>query len=156
MLLAGWLVSRLGLRGLFAAGVLVYAACIASWVVIMTPGLIVATRVVSGFAFSAIWISSVLTMQRLLPPRLQGTGQGLYQTTAFGLAAVVANVVGGLVVGAIGTSPFFALATVATAAAVVPAWLALPGRREPPPRWEDDDLGTPTASTAVAPADATG
>jgi len=139
MLLAGWLVSRLGLRGMFLLSSLVYAACIATWVMLTSPQLIVATRLVTGFAFASIWVSSVLTMQRLLPSRLQGTGQGLYQTTAFGLAAVLANVTGGLIIGIAGTGPFFALAAVAAASAAIPAWLALPGRREPVPVWSEDD-----------------
>jgi PPP family 3-phenylpropionic acid transporter len=143
MLLAGWLVSRLGLRGLFVAGVLVYAACIASWAVLASPLLIVGTRLVTGFAFAAIWISSVLTMQRLLPPRLQGTSQGLYQTTAFGLAAVLANVTGGLIVGAAGSGTFFALAAVVTASAAFAGWAALPGRREARPTWPEDAVVDP-------------
>jgi PPP family 3-phenylpropionic acid transporter len=135
MLLAGWLVSRLGLRGLFAAGTLVYAACIASWVVLMTPQLIVATRIVSGFAFSAIWVASVLTMQRLLPPRLQGTGQP-HQTTAF--AGGRPRQRDGRACRRAGTGPFFAIATVARRLWPSPARLALPGRRAPA-TWPDEE-----------------
>ena len=40
-------------------------------------------------------VAAVLTMWVLLPSRLQATGQGLYQVTAFGLAAIVANLAGG-------------------------------------------------------------
>jgi len=154
MILAGRLVSRLGLRGLFATGAFVYALCIASWVVLTAPALIVATRLVTGVAFAGIWVASVLTMQRLLPARLQGTGQGLYQTTAFGLAAVLANLVGGLVIGIAGTAPFFAVTALSAASAAVVAWFALPGRRERPPVWpEPGDEGDPLAP---APAIASG
>ncbi len=139
MLLAGWLVRRLGVRGMFVAATVVYALTIASWVVLTSPQLIVATRIVTGFAFAAIWVGSVLTMQRFLPSRLQGTGQGLFQTTAFGVAAVFANLVGGVMVVAFGTGPFFAFTAFVAALAVVPAWLALPRRHEPPPVWPDDD-----------------
>lgn len=161
MLLAGWLVVRLGVRGLFVTATLVYAASIASWVVLTSPQLIVATRIVTGFAFAAIWVGSVLTMQRFLPPRLQGTGQGLFQTTAFGVAAIVANISGGLISAAAGTGPFFAVATVVTAAAAVPAWLALPKRRERPPVWVEEDAVPPgdlpgPAPVGAAPTDSNG
>ncbi len=69
--------------------------------------LIVATRVATGFSFAGLWVGSVLTMAVLLPPRLQATGQGLYQLTGFGLAAVLANVVGGLLYGAFGSEIVF-------------------------------------------------
>jgi MFS family permease len=132
--------------GLFVVSSLDYAGCIATWVLLTSPQLIVATRLVTGFAFASIWVSSVLTMQRLLPSRLQGTGQGLYQTTAFGLAAVLANVTGGLIIGIAGTGPFFVVAAGATASAAIPAWLALPGRREPVPVWSEDDEPGDTAA----------
>lgn len=154
MLLAGWLVPRLGLRGLFAAGAFVYALCIASWVVLTSPQLIVATRLVTGFAFAGIWVGSVLTMQRLLPDRLQGTGQGLYQTTAFGVAAVLANLLGGLLIGVSGTGPFFALLAVSAGSAAVVAWFALPARRERPPTWPGE--GDDPSATESAPAAASG
>jgi MFS family permease len=139
MILAGRLVGRLGLRGLFAGGAVAYAVCIAAWVVVDSPLAIVGTRVVTGFAFSAIWIAAVLTIQRLLPDRLQGTGQGLYQTTAFGIAAVVANLAGGVIIAAAAsTGPYFAIAAAFTGSAAFVGWAALPGRREPRPVWPDD------------------
>ena len=59
--------------------------------------MIVATRAVTGVAYGGVLVASALTIGSLLPARLQATGQALYQTVAFGLAAIVANLVGGLV-----------------------------------------------------------
>jgi PPP family 3-phenylpropionic acid transporter len=153
MILAGRLVGRLGLRGLFAGGAVVYAVCIAAWVVVDSPLAIVGTRVVTGFAFSAIWIAAVLTIQRLLPDRLQGTGQGLYQTTAFGIAAVVANLAGGVIIAAAGsTGPYFAIAAAFTGSAAFVGWAALPGRREPRPAWPGDVVAPdPTPRNVTTP-----
>ncbi len=141
MAVAGRVVRRIGLRGMFAASALGYAACLASWVLLDSPSLIIATRVVSGFAFSGLWVGSVLTMGAILPDRLQGTGQGIYQTTAFGLAAVVANAGGGLIYGSLGAGALFGSTAVLGVAAAVVAWIALPRRgegaipagNEPPP-----------------------
>jgi PPP family 3-phenylpropionic acid transporter len=122
ILLAGTVAARIGLRGLFAVGSVAYAACIASWIVIDAPAAIVATRAVTGVAFGGILVASALTIGSLLPPRLQATGQALYQTVAFGLAAIVANLGGGLIYGSVGPALMFGLtAAAALGAAVVGA-----------------------------------
>ncbi len=54
-------------------------------------------------------MAAVLTIATLLPDRLQGTGQSLYQTMAFGLAAIIADVGGGLVYGTQGYAAVFGL-----------------------------------------------
>lgn len=128
MLLAGAVAARIGLRGLFGAACLVYAACIASWIVIDVPAAIVATRFVTGLVFGGMLVASALTIGSLLPARLQATGQALYQTTAFGIAAVVANLGGGLIYGSAGSGLLFALTAIAAVAAAAVGLLAFPGR----------------------------
>jgi len=139
MLLAAALATRIGIRGMFAVCAAAYAACFASWIVIDVPVLIIATRVVTGLAFAGMWVGSVLTMSILLPPRLQGTGQGLYQVTAFGVAAVVANALGGVVYGSAGSGVLFggALVLVLLGAVAVLAWL---------PRRGEAAMGEPVAA----------
>ena len=122
MLLTAAVAARVGLRGLMAGSALLYGACFVAWAIVDSPMLIVATRLVSGFAFAGIWVGSVLTMAVLLPRRFQATGQGLYQVTAFGVAAVVANFVGGQVYAGLGSAVLFGGAAVLAAAA---AFLAL-------------------------------
>jgi PPP family 3-phenylpropionic acid transporter len=126
MLLVGTVAARIGIRGLICASVLVYAACFASWIVLDSPALIVATRIATGFAFAGIWVGSVLTMATLLPPRLQATGQSLYQLTGFGLAAIVANVVGGFLYGSLGSATVFAISALLAAVAGILALAAFP------------------------------
>ncbi len=126
MLLVGGIAARIGIRGLIAASILVYAACFASWAVLDSPFLIVATRLATGFSFAGLWVGSVLTMAVLLPPRLQATGQGMYQLTGFGLAAVLANVFGGLLYGSVGSQVVFVLATILALGAAVLAYAVFP------------------------------
>ncbi len=139
MLLVAALAARIGIRGMFSVCAVAYAACFAGWIVIDVPILIIATRLVTGLAFAGMWAGSVLTMSILLPPRLQGTGQGLYQVTAFGVAAVVANVLGGAVYGSLGSGVLFGGALVLTliGAAAVLAWL---------PRRGEISMGEPIAT----------
>jgi PPP family 3-phenylpropionic acid transporter len=131
MLLAGAIAARVGLRGMVTGSALVYAACFVAWMALDSPLLIVATRLVSGFAFAGLWVGAVLTMTVLLPPRLQATGQGLYQVTGFGVAAIVANLVGGQVYAALGSSALFAGAAVLAVGAAILALAVFPRAGEP-------------------------
>ena len=147
MLLAGTVAARIGIRGLVAGSALLYAACFISWTVLDNPLLIIATRVPSGMAFAGLWVGSVLTMAVLLPPRLQATGQGLYQVTGFGVAAVVANIGGGLLYGALGSAAVFAVAAVLAAAAGLLAVIVFPRRGERVAREGDEDIPLPFPTT---------
>ena len=91
MLVLGRVVERVGLRTVFVAGTMINVACFASWTWLTVPDLIIATRLFTGVAFASILVATVLTIARLLPAELQATGQALFQTTAFGIAAIVSN-----------------------------------------------------------------
>ena len=126
MLVAGAVAARIGLRGLVAGSAFLYAACFVGWAVLDSPALIIATRFASGFAFAGLWVGAVLTMAVLLPQRLQATGQGLYQVTGYGVAAVVANLVGGQVYASLGASVLFGGVAVLAVAAAILALVVFP------------------------------
>lgn len=126
MLVMGAVAARVGLRTVFTVSALLYAACMVSWTIIDMPLAIVASRVVTGIAFSGVVVGVVLTIAVLLPSELQATGQALFQTTAFGIAAVVANVVGGLLYETAGHVALFGMGAVLAVAAAVVGWLAFP------------------------------
>ena len=125
MLASGVIVARLGLRGLFAGSAVVYAACLFSYVVIDSPTIIVATRVLTGAAFAGLVVAAVLSMATLLPRDLQATGQALYQLVGFGIASVIANIIGGIVYATMGPVVFGLGGLLVLVGAVV-GWLALP------------------------------
>ncbi len=126
MLVMGVAVRWFGLRAVFAGSALLYGACFVSWTVIEVPLVIIATRVVTGLAFSGVIIAVVMTIARLLPADLQATGQALFQTSAFGIAAVVANVVGGVLYESFGHVAVFALGAVLAVIAAGIGWVAFP------------------------------
>jgi MFS transporter, PPP family, 3-phenylpropionic acid transporter len=135
MMVVGWVASRVGLRGLFAISAGCYAICLAGWAVLDVPALIIASRLLTGVAYAAMTVGVVLTMASILPPELQATGQGLFQTTAFGATAVVANVVGGLLYSTVGSGAVFGLGAIAAVGGGVVGWFAFPrgmGRPEMP------------------------
>ncbi|MFO1540037.1 MAG: MFS transporter [Chloroflexota bacterium] len=109
MLVAGWLAERVGLRILFAVSAACSVAAVASWAVSDTVPAILATRPFLGISYAGIVVSGVITMRRLLPAELQGTGQSLFQAVGFGLSAVILNLAGGLLVPRIGDQGLFAV-----------------------------------------------
>ncbi len=128
MLVMGAVAARVGLRAVFTASALLYAVSLASWMVIDVPLAIVATRIVTGVAFSGVVVGVVMTIAVLLPAELQATGQALFQTTAFGIAAVVANVAGGLLYEGVGHAALFGVGSVMALLAAVVGWMAFPVR----------------------------
>ena len=149
MLVVGSIAARIGIRGLIAASILVYAACFAAWTVLDSPLAIIVSRLATGFSFSGLWVGSVLTMAVLLPPRLQATGQGLYQLVGFGLAAVIANVGGGFLYGAFGSEVVFGLAALIALVAAVMAYAFFPRTGERVAREEDFERPLPLPATPV-------
>jgi PPP family 3-phenylpropionic acid transporter len=128
MLVAGWIAIRVGLRGLFVVGAIAYSVAFLSWAVLDSTNLILASRVLTGFAFASVIVAVVLTIATLLPADLQATGQALFQTTAFGIAAIIANVLGGLLYSTAGHGAVFGLAAVLAVVAAIGGWLVLPRR----------------------------
>jgi MFS transporter, PPP family, 3-phenylpropionic acid transporter len=122
----GAVAARVGLRAIFTVSALLYAACLLSWTIIDVPLAIVASRFVTGIAFSGVVVGVVMTIAVLLPAELQATGQALFQTTAFGIAAVIANVIGGLLYETAGHVALFGMGALLALAAAVVGWLAFP------------------------------
>ena len=128
MFAAARLASRVGLRGLFASGCLLYAVAFGTWIVLADPLLIVASRVLSGLAYGSLTVAMVLTVGALLPARLQATGQALYGMSASGIASIVGNLGGGVLFGSYGHGPVFAAGLVGALVAALVAWRYFPAR----------------------------
>jgi PPP family 3-phenylpropionic acid transporter len=126
MLVAAQVARRIGLRGLFVGSALIYAVCLSAWAVSGFPLAIIATRAISGIGFAGVIVSVVLTIAALLPAELQATGQSLFQTTAFGIAAIVANVVGGILYDSLGHVAVFGLGAVMALGSAALGWFAFP------------------------------
>jgi MFS family permease len=130
LLLAGWLVSRVGLRAILLASCLGFAACVASWSVLEGAVPILTTRFLSGICFGGIVVSFVLTVAQLLPARLQSTGQTLFQATGFGLAAVLANLAGGILYSSVGPVGVFGGGALCAVIGGAIGFLAVPAARQ--------------------------
>jgi PPP family 3-phenylpropionic acid transporter len=149
MFVAGAVAARIGLRGLFALSSGLYAASFVAWAAFETPTMIIASRALTGVAYAGLGVAVVLAMWVLLPPRLQATGQGLYQVTAFGLAAIAANLVGGLVYEALDSAVLFGGCAVLAVVAAVAGFAWFPRRGEWP--WHGTRVDPERAPPPVPP-----
>jgi MFS transporter, PPP family, 3-phenylpropionic acid transporter len=116
------IVARTGIRSLLMGGIASYALIMVLWAVIDQPALIIVSQTLNGVAYAAVVIAAVLTIAALLPAELQGTGQGLYQTVAYGIAAIVANAFGGVIYGSSGASALFLACAVLATIGVIVIW----------------------------------
>jgi MFS family permease len=114
---------------MFVGSAVIYLVAQLSWIWIGDPTLIITTRLLTGVSFAWITVAVVLTIARLLSAELQATGQALFQTLGFGVSAIVANVVGGLLYDRIGHGAVFGLGASLAAAAAVVGWFAFPPER---------------------------
>ena len=129
MMGVGWVVRRIGLRGLFAASAVLYAVCLGSWAVLTSPELIIASRVLTGLGFAGVTVGVVLTIAVVLPPDLQATGQGLFQMTAYGVDRLRRRTWSvGSCSGRSAAAPSFAFGALAAVAGCVVGWFAFPRR----------------------------
>jgi MFS family permease len=80
----------------------------------------------SGVFFGLILVAFVLSIAQLLPARLQATGQTLFQAAAFGVAAVVANLLGGILYAVAGPLGVFGGGAACALAGGALGFLALP------------------------------
>ncbi len=133
MVVAGWLVSRIGLRALFAGASLLYVVALGLWAVLGSPEAIIASRVISGAGYSGMWIASVMAVRTLLPPHFQGSGQALISMTTAGVAAFLADALGGIVFAVAGPDTLFLGCAALSALAAATAWWSFPAQ-DPGPR----------------------
>lgn len=126
LILAGWLVGRYGMRSVLLVSSVGFAACMLSWIVLVDAAPIMVTRFASGIFFGGILLSLVLTMARILPERLQATGQTLLQAAGFGVAAILANLLGGLLYAAAGPLGVFGGGAVCAVVGGLVGLVALP------------------------------
>ena len=106
---------------LFVAGCVCWIGVFAGWALLSTAAGAVAINILGGVAFALTAVSTVVIVDELVPVRLRATGQTLSRAVGGGLAPVVGNVAGGLVYGAVGPGPMFALTALCAGVAAVAA-----------------------------------
>ena len=124
-LAGGAIAARLGMRALFALGLIAMGACSVGYAVIDTPFALGIVRSLVGVGFACTLLASVLSIRALVPAALQATGQALYQSVSFGLSIAIAALVGGIIYGELGAVPLFLLSGAIMFGAIPFAWRVL-------------------------------
>ena len=123
---AGWVAQRYGVRSLFVVAAASVTIGALGWAVAPDVPFVLAIRVFAGIGYGGMLVAGVMAVRHFLPPELQGTGQGLFQATCFGLSAVVVNVLGGQLQGVIGYRGLFATFGAVGLIGIAIGWRALP------------------------------
>jgi MFS family permease len=112
MLVAGLLVARLGPQRVLVASAFGFSAATLGFIVFENIPLIIMVRFIAELCHSAAFIALVLAIARMLPSRLQATGQTLTSATCFGIGPIVATFTGGILYSDHGALGVFGLAAV--------------------------------------------
>ena len=118
------LARRIGQRGIFVAGCLIYAVVFLTWGFLSDAAAITALRLIAGIGFALIYVGSVVIVDDLVPARLRATGQGWTKAISFGLAPVAGALLGGLLYEFAGARVMFVAASALAGGAAAMAWLA--------------------------------
>jgi PPP family 3-phenylpropionic acid transporter len=123
----GWMSERLGLRGLYVAGLLMAAAVSAVIALVEEPVLITLVNGFGGVSYVLRYTAVVLIVGAVLPHALRATGQSMARFVGGGLAAIVAGPFAGVVYGAGGGPALFLTCACLMLLAAAIAWRGLRG-----------------------------
>jgi MFS family permease len=125
MLLAGWLVTRLGAKKVLVGCSVGWAATVLGYTLVGNPLAVLPIRFLVGIWNSGITVGSVMTMARMLPIRLQSTAQTLLQAFCQGISIILAALIGGILYG-LAPHYVFAFASACAVAGAALMFVVLP------------------------------
>lgn len=132
------IMDRIGVRNLFALGLLGIAVRLAGFGLAPSLWVVVPLQFLHSLTFGAYHCSSVTYVSRIVPVRLQSTAQTLFSAVTFGLGSMIGGAVGGMVARHFGFrvlyGSFGALAAVALALLLLTVSTSDEGRTERPSR----------------------
>jgi MFS transporter, PPP family, 3-phenylpropionic acid transporter len=110
MVVASIVLRRWGAWPLLFCGGLAYALRLGIYATTSDVNIALAAQLLHGLCFGAIWIAGVHEAQRLAPAGLAATAQSLFGTAMYGVAAILSNLVGGVIYQQAGHSVLFGTA----------------------------------------------
>jgi MFS family permease len=101
------LLNRWGIKSVLLLALAALAVRLLAYAIISNPWLVLPVQLLHGFTFSALWTAGVAYADKVAPPGLGTTAQGLFTGVFMGLAAAVGAFVGGVLYENIGLSWMF-------------------------------------------------
>lgn len=121
--LSGRVIAKLGTMNTVLVGTACYA--LKYLVMALTPGavIVIAVQALDGVAYALFWSASVDVVNTLAPRDRKSSGQTLYGALAGNLSAIVAQAVGGWLLGRFGPHILYASMTISTGLMLIPLML---------------------------------
>lgn len=130
---ANRLVQRLGARGMLMMALFAYIARLLLYSISAQPWQVLATQLLHGLTFAAIWAAGVSYVHEIVPPGLGATGQGLFNATLMGVGGIVGAIAGGILLDAFGGATMYRIVALVLAAGAA-VFLVAGRRRKIPSR----------------------
>jgi PPP family 3-phenylpropionic acid transporter len=144
------LAGHIGLRGVFAAGCLVYGTGFLLWGLVNNAVAISLLTVLEGVGFALLFTSSVVIVSRLLPSSLYATGQSISTTVAFGIGPILGGTAGGWIYQHVGPGALYGGAAALAATAAALSWRTLAAAAFTRPERIDTPVAIPPDPAAGA------
>jgi PPP family 3-phenylpropionic acid transporter len=104
------LLNRWGIKNVLLLALAALAVRLLTYAIISNPWLVLPVQLLHGLSFSALWAAGVAYADKIAPPGLGATAQGLFTGIFMGLAAAIGAFVGGVLYESIGLLWMFGLA----------------------------------------------
>lgn len=101
------LLARLGTRGLLAVSLLFLAVRLLGYAAATSAAVVIALQLLHGPTFAAMLIAGVAHANRLAPPGMGATAQGLFSGVNMGLGAAFGAIIGGFTYQSIGLAGMY-------------------------------------------------
>jgi PPP family 3-phenylpropionic acid transporter len=119
------LTTRLSLRAMYVLGCATYVSVFLVWSVADNVVVVSLLGALEGVGFALTYTSVVIIVGRLVPERLQATGQAVRLMVASGLAPILGALAGGIVFARLGPPTLFVCAAGLVVIGAAIAWAAL-------------------------------
>jgi len=120
------IMDRIGVRDLFALGLLGIAVRLAGFSVAHSLWVLVPLQFLHALTFGAYHCSTVTYVSRVVPVRLQSTAQTLFSAVTFGMGSMLGGALGGVLARHLGFRALYGTFGGVAAVALGVLWLTVP------------------------------
>lgn len=101
------MLNRWGTGRMLALSIVAMVLRLLAYSVITAPGAVLAVQLLHGFTFAALWTAGVAYANRVAPPGLGATAQGVFTGVSMGLATAAGALIGGVLYQDLGAAAMF-------------------------------------------------
>jgi PPP family 3-phenylpropionic acid transporter len=120
------IIARVGVRGLFAAGMIGVVVRLGCYAFVTSPWQVLPLQFLHALTFGAYHVASVTYVARLVPTHMQASAQTIFSSLTVGLGGLAGGVLGGVLVQAWGFSAMYGLYSAVAAAGLGVLLVAVP------------------------------